>query len=241
MVKKIKCAIVDDEQHALDLLKYHIQKVESLELAFENTQPIKAFEYIQNQAIDLLFLDIQMAELNGLDLLKLINGKCKVILTTAYSEHALESYEYEVVDYLLKPITFNRFLQAVQKAQNFFQNHALVNAPISELNKDFFVKSGQRNALVKIDLETLQYIESQGNYVYFHFANECIKTQLALKKVEAELQGLPFVRIHQSFIIAKNRIDKLEGNSLFVGSKVLPIGDKYRADLKSIILDKSIN
>mgnify|MGYP003437818107 CR=1 FL=1 len=112
---------------------------------------------MKEESYDLVFLDIQMPELNGMDFLKIIKNKTPIILTTAYSDFALESYEYGVVDYLLKPITFNRFLQAVQKVQNLFQNHALKNATISELKKDFFVKSGQRNALVKIDLETLQY------------------------------------------------------------------------------------
>ncbi len=130
---------------------------------------LKALELLKNSSIDLLFLDIQMAELNGLDLLKIINGKCKVILTTAYSEHALESYEYGVLDYLLKPITFNRFLLAVQKLSNNNSEAAVFIESPKTVVKDFFVKSGIRNAVVKIDLDNLIYIESQGNYVHFSF------------------------------------------------------------------------
>lgn len=240
MVKKLKCGIVDDEQHAIDLLKYHVEKVEFLALVFETTKPINAFEILQRESIDLLFLDIQMAELNGLDLLKLIQGKCKVILTTAYSEYALESYEYGVIDYLLKPITFNRFLKAVQKIQLPVLDKRAPTLVDDGVKKAFFVKSGARNTLVKIDLEALIYIESQGNYVYFHFEKEKIRTQLTLKKVEAELANAPFLRIHQSYIVAPKHIKMLEGNCIVINGKSLPIGEKYKEDVKRNILDKTL-
>ncbi len=240
MVKRIRCAIVDDEQHAIDLLKIHLAKLDFLELTFETTQPLKALELLKNNSIDLLFLDIQMAELNGLDLLKIINGKCKVILTTAYSEHALESYEYGVLDYLLKPITFNRFLLAVQKLSNNNSEAAVFIESPKTVVKDFFVKSGIRNAVVKIDLDNLIYIESQGNYVHFHFEKETIRTQLTLKKVEEELANLPFIRIHQSFIVAIKDIKGLEGNMLMVHNKSLPLGDKYREGIRKMIQEKTM-
>jgi two-component system, LytTR family, response regulator len=238
MVKIIHCAIIDDEQHAIELLKIHIAKLAYMEVVFDTTQALKGLELLQNQSVDLLFLDIQMAELNGLDLLKIINGKCKVILTTAYSEYALESYEYGVLDYLLKPITFSRFLLAIQKYIDYFPE---ITTPIQTVNldkKDFFVKSGNRNALVKIDLEKLIYIESQGNYVFFYFEKESIRSQLTLKKVEEELGYLPFVRIHQSFIVATKNIQGLEGNQLMVFGKLLPIGDKYREQIRAMIQNR---
>jgi DNA-binding LytR/AlgR family response regulator len=237
---KLKCGIVDDEQHAIDLLKYHLAKVNYLELVFETTNPVKAFELLQSQSVNLLFLDIQMTELSGLEMLKLIEGKCEVVLTTAYAEYALESYEYGVIDYLLKPITFNRFLKALQKVKNADANEVLNPLNGALPAKEFFVKSGARNNLVKIYLDTVLYIESQGNYVFFNCEKEVIKTQLPLKRIEAELATDQFMRIHQSYIVAQKHIHKLEGNCIIINDKSLPIGDKYRENVKDRVLRKTL-
>ncbi len=237
---KIRCVIVDDEQHAIDLLKYHLAKVDFLELLFETRNPLHAFEFLKRNTVDLLFLDIQMNELNGLELLKLIDNSCKVILTTAYAEHALESYEYGVVDYLLKPITFGRFLKAVQKIELKPTDEVPAGKETTLAQGAFFVKSGARNMLVRVDLEELLYVESQGNYVFFHLEKEKIRSLITLKRVEEELADHPFIRIHQSFLVARRHIRVIDGNGLVINGKSLPIGEKYREAVKRDLLNRTI-
>lgn len=238
MGRKLKCIIVDDEQHAIDLLRMHLSKVSTAELVFSTTKPVEALEYLQSHSLDLIFLDIQMPDLNGMDFLRLLGGKSQVILTTAYREHALDSYEFAVLDYLLKPITFERFLKALQKAT--LESQSSVEESGSE-EDHFFVKTGIRNKVEKISFSDIQYIESQGNYAIFHLNNSSIKTLASLKSIEEKLPANVFTRIHHSFIIAQKLLQGLEGNTVITPQRSFPVGEKYRSKLLDYIAKKTLN
>ncbi len=156
----INCIIVDDEQHAIDILVHYVKRTPHLNLVATTINPIEALQIVATQKVDLIFLDIQMPELSGMDLIKAINGKSKVILTTAYSEFALESYELDVVDYLLKPVRLPRFLQAVQKAVKELEEHYDEKHTITDAEDDYiFVKTESKGKLLKINLDEIDYIE----------------------------------------------------------------------------------
>jgi len=228
----IKCVIIDDEKHAIDVLTVHISKVPLLKIAFATTNPVEAFQYIQQNDTDLIFLDIQMPELSGIQFLELLNGRIKIILTTAYREHALEGFEYGVIDYLLKPVLFDRFLKAIQKVINRNGNKETENLELqrpSQSEKEFlFVKTGVRNKIVKVLIKDIQYIESKGNYVTFIMPTDKVLTLLSLKELENELPKRSFIRIHNSYIVAVNKISAVEGNQIQVGKYQIPIGDTYK-------------
>ena len=235
----IKCVLIDDEQHAIDVLKVHISKVPLLKVAFATTNPVEAFQYIQQNDTDLIFLDIQMPELNGIQFLELLNGKVKVILTTAYREHALDAFEYGAIDYLLKPVLFDRFLKAIQKVINGNDNKETENLELQrsgQSEKEFlFVKTGVRNKIVRVLIKDIQYIESKGNYVTFIMPTGKVLTLLSLKELENELPKRSFIRIHNSYIVALNKISAVEGNQIQVSNRQLPIGDTYKKSVIEIL------
>jgi len=230
----IKCVIIDDEQHAIDVLQSHIAQVPALELSYATTNPVEAFQFVQQHHADLIFLDIQMPELDGLQFLKLLNEKSKVILTTAYSEHALEGFEHNVTDYLLKPVLFDRFLKAVKRIISQPENEGL-SAGIPSQKEFLFIKTGVRNKMVKVLINDIHYIESKGNYLEFVTDAGKIMTLLTLKELENELPRNLFVRIHNSYLAAVNRIAALEGNRLKVGNDQLPIGATYRRSVLDLL------
>jgi two-component system LytT family response regulator len=219
----ISCIIVDDEQHAIDILVHYIGQTPQLQLVGSTTNPLEALKMAADRKVDLVFLDIHMPELSGIDFIKALGGKSKVILTTAYSEFALESYELDVVDYLLKPIRLPRFLQAVQKAASLIRETATA-APGKESTDDYiFVKTESKGKLLKITLADIDYIES-------------------MKELEDHLPRQQFMRVHKSYIIPLARITGIEGNMLSlkgVTEKVL-IGENYKAELMELIRNKMI-
>lgn len=242
----IKCVIIDDEVHAIEVIKAHISKVPVLGLAYATTNPVEAFQYVQQHKPDLIFLDIQMPELDGLSFLKLLNGNTKVILTTAYREHALTGYEYNVTDYLLKPVLFERFLKAVQKVipAASEEESAAITIAAADKNKArefLFVKTGARNKVVRVLISDIAYIESKGNYLTFVTDTGKITTLLSLKELEAELPKNLFVRIHNSYIVAINRIVAMEGNQIQAGVQSLPVGDAFKKGVQDIIRDYIVN
>jgi Response regulator of the LytR/AlgR family len=238
----INCIIVDDEQHAIDILENYVGQTPSLHLAGTTTNPIEALQMVNSQKIDLIFLDIHMPELSGIDLIKAINGKVKVILTTAYSEFALESYELDVVDYLLKPIRLPRFLQAVQKVVNELNDSATFS-PSLETDGDYiFVKTESKGKLLKINLDEIDYIEGMKNYVAIFRSGQKILVYTSMKELEERLPRKQFIRVHKSFIIPITKITGLEGNLLLlknVTSEII-IGDNYRVELMELIKNKMI-
>lgn len=238
----ISCIIVDDEQHAIDILVHYIGQTPQLHLAGSTTNPLEALKMVSDQKVDLVFLDIHMPELSGIDFIKALGGKAKVILTTAYSEFALEGYELDVVDYLLKPIRLPRFLQAVQKAATQMKETAPAT-PAKEGDNDYiFVKTESKGKLLKINLSDIDYIESMKNYVAIHRGGQKTLVYTSMKELEDHLPRQQFMRVHKSYIIPLARITGIEGNMLSlkgVSEKVL-IGENYKAELMELIRNKMI-
>ncbi|MBC7872642.1 MAG: response regulator transcription factor [Ferruginibacter sp.] len=237
----IKCIIVDDEQHAIDILLHYVKQTPHLDLVASFTNPIEALQLMGRQKIDLVFLDIQMPELSGIDFIKAIHGKSKVILTTAYSEFALEGYDLYVVDYLMKPIRLPRFLAAVQKAvEQINPGNEIYPEPAQD---DYiFVKTESKGKLLKINLADIDFIESMKNYMAIHRGGQKTLVYTSMKELEERLPKKQFIRVHKSFIIPISRITGIEGNLVRlknVTAEIL-IGESYKAELMEIIRGKMI-
>lgn len=237
----IRCLVVDDEPLALDILEDYISKVPFLTLVKTTTSAIEGLSLVQNDAIDLVFLDVQMPELTGIQFLKIINGKCDVILTTAYSQYALDGYDLDVVDYLLKPIAFDRFYKAAQKV---LQSSGNTNSSAPEVlsvqkNHDFiFVKTEHK--IQKIYLDDILYIEGLKDYISIFTRSERIITLQNMKKMEESLPSKSFIRVHKSYIIALGKIESIERSRIQIGEKTIPIGDTYREYFFKQIENKNI-
>lgn len=244
----IRCLVVDDEHLALHILEDYIAKVPFLEHVKSFTNPIEALTLVQQGGIDLVFLDVQMPELTGMQFLKIANGKAKVILTTAYPQYALEGYELDVVDYLLKPIAFDRFFKAVQKAQSIINPAQKVEvapaapvqqAPQSDFSNDFiFVKTEHK--IQKVYLKDILFIEGLKDYISIFTPDERIITLQNMKKMEDALPERHFIRVHKSYIISLNKIDSIERSRIWIGDKIIPVGDTYREDFFKIVDGKNI-
>jgi two-component system LytT family response regulator len=237
----INCIIVDDEQHAIDILVHYVAQTPQLKLVGTSTNPIEALQLVNETKAELVFLDIQMPDLSGIDFIKALNGRARVILTTAYSEFALESYELDVVDYLLKPIRLPRFLAAVQKAAGEIGTREEEKG--TEEEGDYiFVKTESKGKLLKINLADIDYIEGMKNYVAIHCGAKKTLVYTSMKELEERLPHRQFLRVHKSFIVALPRITGIEGNLLRlqgVQAEIL-IGDSYKAELMEIIRGKMI-
>jgi DNA-binding LytR/AlgR family response regulator len=222
-MRTIKCIIVDDEPLAISLLENYVRKIPFLELVFSTENPILALEYIQNNDTDVVFLDIQMPELTGINFMKIVGGKIKYVLTTAYSEYALEGYEHNIVDYLLKPISFERFNKSALKVQERF-------AVKGNSDAYFFVKSsGQQH---RINFDEILYIESIKDYVNIRTIYQEYIILDSLKSLEQELPKSSFIRIHKSFMINLHQIKSIGTKKiLLLSEQEIPIGDSYRANL----------
>lgn len=221
-MKKIKCIVVDDEPLAIQLLENYVTKIPFLELVFSSENPIEALEYIQNNEADLIFLDIQMPELSGINFMKIVGDKLKYILTTAYSEYALEGYEHNVIDYLLKPIPFGRFEKSALKAQERFPTEE------TSANSYIFVKSsGQQH---KINFDEILYVESIKDYVNIKTDKQEYIVLDTLKSLESHLPE-NFARVHKSFILNLDKIEKIDVRNVFLNSgKEIPIGETYKSE-----------
>lgn len=234
----LNCLIVDDEPHASVLLKNHIDKTPFLYLVNSFQSPIAALAFLQKEAIDLVFLDIQMPELTGIEFLKILGGKSKVIITSAYTEYAMEGYEHDVVDYLLKPIAFDRFFRAAQKAVNATTiSAASVPVPFAapvERTEDFIlVKTEMKGKMVKINIRDICYIEGLKNYVSIYTPSDRIIALLNIKDLEKKLPPTHFLRIHKSYIVAYDQISAIEGNQILLKDSLnrrngIPLGVTYR-------------
>jgi two-component system LytT family response regulator len=243
----IRCLIVDDEPLALHILEDYMSKIPFLQLVKATTNPIEALTLVQEGAADLVFLDVQMPELTGIQFLRIANGKAKVILTTAYPQYALEGYELDVIDYLLKPIAFDRFFKAVQKAQSVLQPaaakpiqaEATRQQPQQDFISDFiFVKTEHK--IQKVYLNDILFIEGLKDYISIFTSAERIITLQNMKKMEDALPTKYFIRVHKSYIVSVNKIDSIERSRIFIGEKIIPVGDTYREEFFKVIDGKNV-
>lgn len=226
---KVRCLIVDDEQLARELIAAYCNKIPNLEVVAQCKSPIEAIDIIQKEEIDLLFLDIQMPDLTGIELLKTLSIKPQVIFTTAYSEYALEGYELEVVDYLLKPIPFERFMQAYNKAlKNLLPKTA---APETNPAADYLILKADHKTH-KVKHSDILYIEGLKEYVSYYTKDQRIIVLQSLKSLEESLPPSQFIRIHKSYIINKSHVQVIEGNQVAILDKKIPIGKSYKDDVR---------
>lgn len=224
---KTRCLIVDDEPLAIRLIEKHISQIDSLQVVATCNSALKAFEIVNTQEIDLLFLDIKMPQLTGIDFLKSLKNPPKTIFITAYRDYALESYELETVDYLLKPVTFERFVKAIDK---FFRQNTSKVAPVQRetITTDYIlIKSGSKHH--KVNLADIVYIESLKDYIKVHLENKTsIVSKYKLGEIEQELSTFQFLRIHRSYIINTSKVTAFSSNDIDVNSQEIPIGASYK-------------
>ncbi len=234
-----KVIIVDDEPLALDVMETYIEKLPSLELVARCENAIQAFDILSKEEVDIMFLDIQMPQLTGIEFLKSLSNPPLVIFTTAYPNYAIEGYELNVIDYLLKPISFERFMKAVNKAmaQLELQNDnaiATSNDTEGEEKADFiFVKADKK--LIKINYADILYIEGLKDYVIIKMPTSRVITLQTMKSLEAKLPSNIFKRIHRSYIVNLKKINAVIGNMVEIEKKHLPIGKNYREELLNIV------
>jgi len=238
---KLNCVIIEDEPLARNLITEYVKKVPSLNLLNAFSNPLEALEALRTLSVDILFLDVQMPEITGISLLKVLKKRPLVVLTTAYSEYALEGYELDVADYLLKPITFERFLKSVDKIMLRLEADPKPVVMASETIGSpafVFVKDGTK--LVKVRLDEILYVEGLKDYVTIHTSSQKITTLQRMKALEEQLPADKFIRIHNSYIVALDAIDVIQKNEVSIGSVSLPIGDTYRKSFKEFIDKKHI-
>jgi len=223
----MNCIIVDDERPARELLADNIKQVPFLKLVGQAKNATEALELLNNNEVDLMFLDVQMPGITGLKFLASLRKPPLVIMVTAFEQHALEGFELEVIDYLVKPVPFPRFTKAVQKASELHKMMKLSAQSIVGSLEHVFVNANY--SLVKVMLDDITFIEGLKDYVKIHLASgKEIVTRLSLKSVEDKLNPAKFMRIHKSYIIALDKIDAIQKTQLSIGQKEIPIGDGYR-------------
>ena len=220
----MNCLIVDDEVLAQDVLALYISRVDFLTLAGRCNNALQAFAFLNKEQVDIMFLDIKMPEMTGLELVKGLRHPPKIILTTAYDDYALEGYELDIVDYLLKPIRFERFLKAVDKVKQL-QNAAV---PPKETDRIFYVRADRK--LVQIDPRDVRYIESMKNYLAIHMGNQKIIVHSTLSNIEEEMRPNPyFIQVHKSFIVNTRFVAEVGNNMIRLkDNTALPIGSNYK-------------
>lgn len=235
---KTTCIIVEDEPLGMSLMENHVAKVPYLELKGSFSDPVKAIAFLRENTVDLMFSDIQMPGVTGISLLKIVQNLPLVIFTTAYSEYALEGYDLDVVDYLIKPISFERFLKSVEKAAQRLNKTA--PAPTAEEAREdyIFVKDGTR--YVRVDLSDIRYIEGLKDYVALHVPGKKIVSLQTMKSLEALLPRNRFIRIHNSYIVALQAIDSVDKEKVQIGDIFLPVSDSYKKGLKDMVERKQI-
>jgi len=233
----IRCLIIDDEPLAQRVIEKYAENIPFLEIVQKCNNAVEAIEVLHNQEVDLLFLDINMPRLSGMDFLKTLKNAPLVIITTAYAEYAIQGYELDVVDYLMKPFPFDRFYKAIQKAEELIKGRELPHVEPKEAHRPeetfIFVKSSKKT--YKVNLDEILYIEALGDYVKIYTNEKMIISYQSLKNIEALLPAASFPRIHKSFIIALSRIDLIEGNHVKIRERQIPIGTNFKNDFEKLI------
>lgn len=237
----MNCVIIDDEPLAREGLASYVREVDFLNLTGTCENPLELIRLLDHQAIDLIFLDIQMPKMNGIDFLKIMQKPPMVIITTAYPSYALEGFQLNVLDYLLKPITFDRFFKSANKAKDYHRllnNWAQPGAPKTEADEGYcFIKCG--NKYEKIYFDEILYVEGMQNYVTIFTAKGKYITLLNLKSLEQNLDSKLFIRVHKSYIVSTGKIDGIEGNDIFIGQQRIPISRNYREQvIRQVVANK---
>lgn len=228
---KFKCYIVDDEPLALNVIEQYLSRFGEFEVCGKSTEPIEAISQIKRLQPDLLFLDIEMPELSGLELIESIQHKPEIIITTAYREHAVESFELNVLDYLVKPIPFKRFVKAIEK----FLERKLSNSPIPNSPEQAFILVKADRKTIKIAVDDILYVEGVKDYVKIVLPTQKIITKAAIGHFMEELPEGRFVQVHKSFIVAKNKITAYTAHDVEIGEVEIPIGRVYKEDFLKVI------
>ena len=235
----LRCIIVDDEPNAVNLLEVLIGQTTGWQLLAKCLNALEAISFLKNNPVDLVFLDIEMPLLSGMELAGLLSADTAIVFTTAYKEHAADSYSFNTIDYLLKPITLKRFIASTKKIEHYFQSLLPAERRDAAERKDmadedgyFFAKTG--NALRKILLDEILYFESQKEYVRIVTDKFEVLTYRRLKDIEAQLKP-PFIRVHNSFIVNIRQLSKIQASSIFIGEKQIPISDKFRDELMAVV------
>lgn len=230
---KIRCLVVDDEPPALEVLKTHIAAVAAFELVALCNNAVEALQVLQQRRIDLLFLDIQMPHILGTDFVRTLKNPPRVIFTTAYRKFAIEGFELDAVDYLLKPISFERFLKAVNKVLQLQIGVETAQQPHSgtrvDANNAIYFRSDRK--MIKVDMDDILYVESLKDYVKVVAKNRTIVTKHSISSLEENLPKSHFIRIHRSFIVALNKIDSFTNEIVEIGKQELPISRMYRHEV----------
>ena len=237
----INCVIIDDEPLAREGLASYVREVDFLNLSGSGENPLELLPLMERQVIDLVFLDIQMPKMNGIEFLKILQKPPMVVITTAFPSYALEGFQLNVLDYLLKPVTFERFFKATAKARDY---HRLLNRPAvensgaNEADDYFFIKCGTKYE--KVLFEDILYVEGMQNYVNIYTLKGKYMTILSLKSLEENLDKKAFMRVHKSYIVAVNKIDGIEGNEIFIQNNRIPISRNYRDQVIGQVVTKKL-
>jgi len=228
----MKCIIVDDEPLAIEILESYVARIDELELVGTFRNAIAAFTFVQQNPVDMIFLDIEMPKLSGIDFLKTLKHHPKVIITTAYRDYAIEGFELEVIDYLLKPIPFERFLKSVGKVLSSRMETIVTPTPVAQ---DNFIYFKVDKKMVKTKIADILYIESIKDYVKVRTAEKEIITQQKISYLDESLPRMHFIRIHRSFIVNLDRIDAYTTTDVEISKFKLPIGRNYKNDVMKIL------
>ncbi len=237
----MKGIIVDDEPLARNIIREYAKKIPNLTIVGECEDAICAYQILQTRTVEIIFLDINMPKLSGIEFLRNLKSPPLVIFTTAYSEYAMDGYELNIIDYLKKPFSFERFCKAYFRAEEFFLLQQTANKnDVSEKHSDFiFIKSDKKS--IKVNISSIMYIEGLGDYIKIYLNDKKLITNLSMKKIENLLPKSQFYRIHKSFIISMDKVESIEGNMVNINNMHLPIGNSYRQDfmihIKQFLVD----
>jgi two-component system, LytTR family, response regulator len=229
----LSCIIIDDEPNAVNLLEILIRQTTEWELMAKCYDALEAMAFLKKNKVDFIFLDINMPQLTGIELAGLLPIETKIVFTTAYSEYAAESYSFQTIDYLMKPITLKRFLTSTQKIEAHFGKKETVTTPAPTHEKEyFFVKSGK--TLSKVRLDEILYFEGEKEYARLVTSTGQLLIYRRLKDIQEQLP-LPFVRVHNSYIVNTKQLEKIQDNHIFIAGKQIPVSEKFRSELMNVI------